>query len=593
MVYMDRQEYHGDLEMALDGITIAALKKEFEDRLLGSRIYKIAQPEKDELLLTFKTQDGQCRLLISADASLPFLYLTDTNKTSPAQAPGFCMLLRKHIQNGRITAIRQPSLERILMFDIDHLNEMGDMCRKTLVVEIMGKHSNIIFLDDRNMIIDSIKHISSAVSSVREVLPGRDYFIPNTQNKSDPLSITREEFTELISAKPMPAAKAIYSSLTGFSPVMAEELLFRSGLDSSMPASSFTEDELMHLYNNFLWLTDSIKSGGFKPNMILKNNAPVEFAAIELTQYGNPETRTSPSMSVILNDYYAMRNAVTRIRQKSADLRRIVATVLERNVKKYDLQLKQLKDTEKKDKYRIYGELLNTYGYSAQPGARSLEADNYYTGEKITIPLDPELTASENAKRYFDRYGKLKRTEEALITQTEETHDEIMHLESISASLDIALKESDLTEIRQELEQAGYLRKKGTGRTKELKSKPFHYVSSDGFHIYVGKNNFQNDYLTFRFSNGNDWWFHAKKIPGSHVLVKTEGRELTDITFEEAGALAAYYSKGREQDKVEIDYVQKKEVKKPAGAKPGFVVYYTNYSLVAEPSLKGLTLIED
>lgn len=593
MVYMDRQEYHGDLEMALDGITIAALKKEFEDRLLGSRIYKIAQPEKDELLLTFKTQDGQCRLLISADASLPFLYLTDTNKTSPAQAPGFCMLLRKHIQNGRITAIRQPSLERILMFDIDHLNEMGDMCRKTLVVEIMGKHSNIIFLDDRNMIIDSIKHISSAVSSVREVLPGRDYFIPNTQNKSDPLSITREEFTELISAKPMPAAKAIYSSLTGFSPVMAEELLFRSGLDSSMPASSFTEDELMHLYNNFLWLTDSIKSGGFKPNMILKNNAPVEFAAIELTQYGNPETRTSPSMSVILNDYYAMRNAVTRIRQKSADLRRIVATVLERNVKKYDLQLKQLKDTEKKDKYRIYGELLNTYGYSAQPGARSLEADNYYTGEKITIPLDPELTASENAKRYFDRYGKLKRTEEALITQTEETHDEIMHLESISASLDIALKEYDLTEIRQELEQAGYLRKKGTGRTKELKSKPFHYVSSDGFHIYVGKNNFQNDYLTFRFSNGNDWWFHAKKIPGSHVLVKTEGRELTDITFEEAGALAAYYSKGREQDKVEIDYVQKKEVKKPAGAKPGFVVYYTNYSLVAEPSLKGLTLIED
>ena len=593
MVYMDRQEYYGDSEMALDGITIAALKKEFEDRLLGSRIYKIAQPEKDELMLTLKTPDGQCRLLISADASLPFLYLTDTNKTSPAQAPGFCMLLRKHIQNGRITAIRQPSLERILMFDIDHLNEMGDMCRKTLVVEIMGKHSNIIFLDDENMIIDSIKHISSAVSSVREVLPGRDYFIPNTQNKSDPLSITREEFTELISAKPMPAAKAIYSSLTGFSPVMAEELLFRSGLDSSMPASSFTEDELMHLYNNFLWLTDSIKSGGFKPNMILKNNAPVEFAAIELTQYGNPETRTSPSMSVILNDYYAMRNAVTRIRQKSADLRRIVATVLERNVKKYDLQLKQLKDTEKKDKYRIYGELLNTYGYSAQPGARSLEADNYYTGEKITIPLDPELTASENAKRYFDRYGKLKRTEEALITQTEETHDEIMHLESISASLDIALKESDLTEIRQELEQAGYLRKKGTGRTKELKSKPFHYVSSDGFHIYVGKNNFQNDYLTFRFSNGNDWWFHAKKIPGSHVLVKTEGRELTDITFEEAGALAAYYSKGREQDKVEIDYVQKKEVKKPAGAKPGFVVYYTNYSLVAEPSLKGLTLIED
>ena len=579
--------------MALDGITVAALRKEFEDRLLGSRIYKIAQPEKDELMLTFKTPDGQCRLLISADASLPFLYLTDTNKTSPAQAPGFCMLLRKHIQNGRITAIRQPSLERILMFDIDHLNEMGDMCRKTLVVEIMGKHSNIIFLDDRNMIIDSIKHISSAVSSVREVLPGRDYFIPNTQEKSDPFSVTMEEFCLALTSKPMPAAKAIYSSFTGFSPVMAEELLYRSGLDSSMPASGYTEDELTHLYNNFLWLTDSIRSGDLSPNMVLEKGVPVEFAAVKLTQYGNFETADSSSMSVILNDYYAMRNTVTRIRQKSADLRRIVATALERNIKKYDLQLKQLKDTEKKDKYRIYGELLNTYGYSAEPGARSIEADNYYTGEKITIPLDPDLTASENAKRYFDRYGKLKRTEEALITQTEETHDEIMHLESISASLDIALKESDLTEIRQELEQAGYIRKKGTGRTKELKSKPFHYVSSDGFHIYVGKNNFQNDHLTFKMASGNDWWFHAKKIPGSHVLVKTEGRELTDRVFEEAGALAAYYSKGREQDKVEIDYVQKKEVKKPAGAKPGFVVYYTNYSLVAAPSLEGLTLIED
>ena len=579
--------------MALDGITIAALRKEFEERLAGSRIYKIAQPEKDELLLTLKTSDGQCRLLISADASLPFLYLTDTNKESPAQAPGFCMLLRKHLQNGRIAAIRQPSLERIIMFDIDHLNEMGDMCRKTLVVEIMGKHSNIIFLDDSNMVIDSIKHISSAVSSVREVLPGRDYFIPNTLEKSDSLTITRDDFIKALTSKPMPAAKAVYSSLTGFSPVMAEELLYRSSLDSSMPASGFSEDELTHLYNNLLWLTDSIKSGDFTPNMILKNGTPVEFAAVELKQYGSLETSASPSMSVILNDYYAMRNTVTRIRQRSADLRRIVATALERNIKKFDLQSKQLKDTEKKDKYRIYGELLNTYGYSAEPGARSLEAENYYTGEKITIPLDPDLTASENSKRYFEKYGKLKRTEEALSIQTAETQNEITYLESISASLDIALKESDLTEIRQELEQAGYIRKKRTGRTKELKSKPLHYVSSDGFHIYVGKNNFQNDSLTFKTANGNDWWFHAKKIPGSHVLLKTDGRELTDRAYEEAGALAAYYSKGREQDKVEIDYVQKKEVKKPAGAKPGFVVYYTNYSLVAAPSLEGLTLLKD
>ena len=581
--------------MALDGITMAAICRELNDKILNSRIYKIAQPEEDEILLTLKTQSGQYRLLISAGASLPFLYLTEDNKPSPAAAPNFCMLLRKHIQNGRITAIRQPSLERILMLDIDHLNEMGDMCQKTLVIEIMGKHSNIIFLDDKGMIIDSIKHISSAVSSVREVLPGRDYFIPNTQDKADPLSTDREEFIRLLTSRPMPAAKAVYSTFTGFSPVMAEELLYRSSLDSSVPASEYSEDELLHLYNNFSWLIESIGAGDYSPNIILKGGDPVEFAPVRLARYdeGNYTVEEHDSISYVLQNFYARRNSVTRIRQKSSDLRRIVTTLLERNVKKYDLQLKQLKDTGKKDKYRVYGELLNTYGYNLEPGLKSFEADNYYTGEKITIPLDPTLTASENAKKYFDRYGKLKRTEEALTTMTAETKGEIDHLESIQASLDIALYENDLTEIRDELIQSGYIHKKTGNKKKELKSKPFHYVNQDGFHIYVGKNNFQNDYITFKFSSGNDWWFHAKQIPGSHVLVKSDGRELTDRTFEEAGALAAYYSKGREQDKVEIDYVRKKEVKKPAGAKPGFVVYYTNYSLVATPSLEGLTLIEE
>ncbi len=581
--------------MALDGITMAAICRELNDKILNSRIYKIAQPEEDEILLTLKTQSGQYRLLISAGASLPFLYLTEANKPGPATAPNFCMLLRKHIQNGRITAIRQPSLERILMLDIDHLNEMGDMCKKTLVIEIMGKHSNIIFLDDKGMIIDSIKHISSAVSSVREVLPGRDYFIPNTQDKADPLSTDREEFTRLLTSRPMPAARAVYSTFTGFSPVMAEELLYRSSLDSSVPASEYSEDELLHLYNNFSWLIESIGAGDYSPNIILKNGDPVEFAPVRLARYdeGGYTVEEHDSISYVLESFYARRNTVTRIRQKSSDLRKIVANLLERNVKKYDLQLKQLKDTGKKDKYRIYGELLNTYGYNLEPGLKSFVADNYYTGEKITIPLDPTLTASENARKYFDRYGKLKRTEEALTTMTAETKGEIDHLESIQASLDIALYENDLTEIRDELIQSGYIHKKTGNKKKELKSKPFHYVNRDGFHIYVGKNNFQNDYITFKYSSGSDWWFHAKQIPGSHVLVKSEGRELTDRTFEEAGALAAYYSKGREQDKVEIDYVQKKEVKKPVGAKPGFVVYYTNYSLVATPSLEGLTLIEE
>ncbi|MCR5507675.1 MAG: NFACT family protein [Lachnospiraceae bacterium] len=579
--------------MALDGFTIAALKHELEETITGSRIYKISQPENNEIQLTLRTQDSQRRLLISADASLPFLYLTDENKPSPATAPAFCMLLRKHIQNGRITAIRQPSLERILMIDIDHLNEMGDMCSKILIIELMGKHSNIIFADADGTIIDSIKHISSAVSSVREVLPGRTYFIPNTLEKSDPLTISKDGFISLIKSRPMNAAKAVYTSLTGFSPVIAEELIFRSGLDSYIPASEYTDDEMQRLYDNFMKLTDCVRKGDFTPNIISAETGPVEFAATKLSSYGNAASEQEESMSKVLESYYARRNAVVRIRQKSSDLRHVVATLLERSVKKYDLQLKQLKDTEKKDKYRIYGELLNTYGYGAAPGARSLTAENYYTGEEITIPLDPTLSASENAKKYFDKYGKLKRTEEALSVQTEETAAEISQLESVSAALDIATDERDLAQIRRELVESGYIRKGRGEKNKEIKSSPLHYLSSDGFHIYVGKNNLQNDQLTFKFASNSDWWFHAKKIPGSHVLVKAEGRELTDRTFEEAGALAAYYSKGHDQDKVEIDYVRKKEVKKPAGSRPGFVVYYTNYSLVAEPSLKGLTLIED
>lgn len=572
--------------MALDGITVSALCAELNHKILNSRIYKIAQPEPDEILLTLKTENGQLRLLISAGASLPFVYLTEQNKVSPAVAPNFCMLLRKHLQNGRIVGIHQPSLERILRFDIDHLDEMGDLRRKTLVVELMGKYSNIIFTDEENRIIDSIKHISAAVSSVREVLPGREYFIPCAENKLDPLTMTEEEFIKAFTEKPMESSKAIYLTLTGFSPVMSEEIMHRSGIDSSLPANVLTENQAHSVYVELCKLTDVIKSGtGFAPNMVLMNQEPREFGAFPFSIYPECEITENDSMSYILESYYAQKNVITRIRQKSSDLRKIVQTHLERNVKKYDLQLKQLKDAAKKDKFKIYGELLNTYGYGCEPGSSQLTCNNYYTGEDITIPLDSTKTALENAQKYFDKYGKLKRTEEALSGQAEETKKEIDHLESIAASLDIALEENDLAEIREEMIAAGFIKRKGMGKKVKIVSKPFHYVSSDGFDIYVGKNNYQNDELTFRFANGGDWWFHAKGMPGSHVIVKTENKELPDSTFEEAAGLAAYYSRGRDMNKVEVDYVKRKEVKKPSGAAPGFVVYYTNYSMVAVPKL--------
>lgn len=579
--------------MAFDGITVAALVQELRDNLTGGRIAKIAQPEPDELLLTIKTPAGQRKLYISASASLPLIYLTDENKLSPMTAPNFCMLLRKHIGNGRITSISQPKLERIISLHIEHLNELGDLCEKKLIIEIMGKHSNIIFCDDKDMILDSIKHVSAQMSSVREVLPGRTYFIPDTMEKSDPLSVNEKKFLDTLKEKPVPLGKAIYTSFTGISPVIAEDICFLAGLDSQLPASELDEDTFLHLFRQFSYYMDDIRGCHFHPCIYYDGTSPKDFGAVALSHFSNYTKQEFTSISEVLNTYYATKNTLTRIRQKSADLRHVVQTALERNRKKYDLQKKQLRDTENREKYKVYGELIHTYGYNLAPNSRELTALNYYTNEEITIPLNPTLTPAENAQKYFNKYNKQKRTFEALTELIQETADDIHYLESISNSLDIALTEADLIQIKEELMQTGYVRRKYTKKKEKITSRPMHYISSDGYHMYVGKNNLQNEELTFSFANGNDWWFHAKGAPGSHVIVKTGGDELPDRTFEEAGRLAAYYSKNRGSDKVEIDYVEKKHVKKPNGSKPGFVVYYTNYSLVIDSDISNLKTVQD
>ncbi len=578
--------------MAFDGITISCMARELMDKLAGGRISKIAQPEADELLLTIKTKEGNFRLLLSASASLPLVYLTESNKPSPLTAPNFCMLLRKHINGGRILSVTQPSLERILRFEIEHLNEMGDICRKYLIVEIMGKHSNIIFCTDTDQIIDSIKHVSAQMSSVREVLPGRDYFIPDTQEKANPLLITEDAFVSLVGSKAAKLSKAIYTSLTGLSPIVAEEICAEASLDSDRSANSYTSEEITHLYRCFSRYLEPLRLAQYEPVIYYEGKAPVEFSCLPLTLYQHYRKESFSSVSEVLERYYAEKNTLTRIRQKSTDLRRIVQTALERNVKKYDLQAKQLKDTEKREKYRIYGELINTYGYHVEAGSKSFEALNYYTGETIIIPLDPQIPVQENAKKYFEKYGKLKRTCEAVTKLLEETGAEIEHLRSIQTALDIALLEEDLVQIKEELMESGYIKKRAPGNKRpKITSKPFHYLSSDGYHMYVGKNNLQNDELTFQFAKGNDWWFHAKGAPGSHVIVQTNGDELPDRTFEEAARLAAYYSANRSSAKVEIDYVEKKQVKKPNKAKPGFVVYYTNYSMMIDSDISNIQQI--
>ncbi|MBR2190598.1 MAG: NFACT family protein, partial [Eubacterium sp.] len=316
------------------------------------------------------------------------------------------------------------------------------------------------------------------------------------------------------------------------------------------------------------------------------DDVPDEYCAFKLDSYKNQQSVVFDSMSNLINEFYHKKDASNRIRQKSTDLRKIINTALERENKKYNIQLKQLKDTEKKEKFKVYGDILTTYGYDIEPGSKKYDTTDFYSGKEISIPLDSTLSPIENAKKYFNKYTKLKRTYDALIDITKETKQSIEYLESISHALNIATNEDDLKAIKAELQETGYIKKSFRNKKKgSTKSKPLHFVSSDGFDMFVGKNNIQNEELTFKVATGNDWWFHAKGMPGSHVIVKANNQELPDKTFEEAAALAAHYSNGADQDKVEIDYIQKKEVKKVPGKMPGFVIYHTNYSMTISPDI--------
>ena len=585
--------------MAFDGVTVAAIVSELNNKLTDGRIAKVAQPEKDELMLTIKTPNGQNRLVLSANPTLPLVYLTDENKISPATAPSFTMLLRKHIQGGRICSITQPDFERIIVIEVEHLDEMGDLCRKRLITELMGKYSNIILVDEKDMILDSIRHVNAMTSSVREVLPGLSYFIPKQEGRMDPSKVDVTEFADIMThmSDQGEPSKIIASRFTGISSMMAHEICEAAAVSSANVSAG---PSIGTLWKAFADTMDRVKRGDFDPQILYENGEPKDYCAIPAVTYAPENIRRYDSISELLKTFYSEKERISRSKQKTSDLRTVVKTILERDVKKYDLQLKQLKDTEKMDKYKVYGELLHTYGYEVNQGDTSVTVENYYTGEPLTIPLDETLSAMDNAARYFDKYNKLKRTKEALTELTVSVKAEIDHLESILSALDFASKEEDLNEIKQELIESGYVRGrgvrtggKGKGEKLRFKSRPMHYVSHDGFHMYVGKNNYQNDELTFKVANGGDWWFHAKGMPGSHVIVKTEGAELPDRTFEEAARLAAHYSKGAAAGKVEIDYLKRKDVKKPNGAKPGYVIYYTNYSMTIDSDISGIELIED
>lgn len=579
--------------MALDGITVNSIVCELTDKLLGGRIDKIYQPQKDEIIISIRSIGSNFKLLLSANPSHPRIQLTSVSKDNPMTPPMFCMVLRKHVAGSKITNIYQPDFERVVVLEMDSLNEMGDMTTKRLIIEIMGKHSNIILVDEKNKILDSIKHVTHETSSVREVLPGKEYSVPPSQGKLNPEQLNESEFLQVFSEKSsLKLQNIIYQSYTGISPVIASEICHRAGLDASIHGEELDIDGRYILFKAFISVMDSVKTINFAPEIIYesKSGRILDFSPVEMTQYSSFKKVPYPSISELMEDFYSQRDNAYHIKQKAHDMRRLVVSNIERCVKKKEIQIKTLKDNEGLEKWKLKGELLTANIYAIEKGMNTIKLVNYYQEDmpEIEIALDTTKTPSENAQKYYNKYNKAKRTLAALEIQKNQNDEELIYLEGVLNAIDSSTDEADLNDIRNELIEQGFIkRKRGDKKPakQQKKSKPLHFISSDGFDIYVGKSNIQNDELTIHFAKSNDIWLHTKNIPGSHVIIATnDAPTVPDQTIIEAANLAAYNSKGKDGSNVPVDYCPRKNVKKPGGSKPGFVIYENNKTVYITPN---------
>ena len=573
--------------MPLDGITVNALVYEFNDILLNGKIDKVYQPQRDELVLTIRNNGQNHRLLMSASSSSPRIHFTNETFANPQTPPMFCMLLRKHIGAGKIVKLTQPMLERIITFSIESYNELGDLIIKKLIIEIMGRHSNIILVNQEDKIIDSIKHVDINVSSVRQVMPGLPYVFPPSQGKENPLTCSKTQIQSIMTNKPtgIKVAKYIVNAFTGISPLIAREICYLALSHTDLYTDELTPAQEEALAQQAYSLFEKVSTKHFSPALLydMQQNKVVDFAAIDIAQYGALiKVAPKASMSEVLDTFYTTRTYQHQISQKSGDLLKIIHTNLERCRKKLSLQHDKLKEAKDKETHKIYGDLITANIYRIAQGMKSVEVENFYQEgmPTVVIPLDVKLPPSKNAQKYFNRYTKAKSTEKMVTKQLKLTNQEISYLESIVEAIEKVETPEELNEIREELHEQGYIKRiykkngKKAKKEKKLLSKPRHFKSSDGFDIYVGKNNKQNDYLSMKFAKDHDLWFHTKTIPGSHVVIKLDNNTtVPDTTLLEAAMLAAYYSKGKASSNVAVDYTTIRNVKKPAGAKPGMVIY--------------------
>jgi predicted ribosome quality control (RQC) complex YloA/Tae2 family protein len=494
--------------------------------------------------------------------------------------------MRKHLIGGRVLSAEQPNFDRIININIESSTEMGDLTVKTLIIEIMGKHSNVILTKD-DLVLDSIKRVGFDISSVREVLPGKRYVLPPAKGKRNPLELNKEEFLSLFGDEndERKTHKTIYENYSGISPAAANEICFRAGEPGEKGGKG-------RLFDAFSGLMSDVSEGRFKPQAITDETGKlIEFSPIVFTMYANPPfvKRYFADISSLLEFYYAERSAKYHMAQRAQDLRKLITSNIERLTKKIGIHEKTLAEAENREKWRLWGELITANIYAVKKGMKEFECVNFYDAESslVTVPLDAQKTPAENAQRYFKRYNKDKRAAVEAAKNIEISREELFYLDGVLTALSAAAETADIDDIRAELVSQGFAKRKtvSKGKEKPKKSKPIEYISKDGFAILVGKNNAQNDELTMRIAEAADIWLHAKEIAGSHVIIRADGKPVPNGTVEQAAEIAAYYSKARESSVVPVDYCPRRNVRKPNGARPGFVIYDNYKTAYVKPSL--------
>ncbi len=574
--------------MPLDGIFLNQLKNEIADVIVGGRVDKVHQPAKETIVLAMRVQAGNHKLLISASASNPRLHFTSLPQDNPKSPPMFCMLMRKHLANAKLVEIRQIGLDRILHLRFETVNEFGDKVVMTLAVEIMGRHSNIILVGPDNKVVDSIKRISDEMSRVRPVLPGMSYTLVPAPDRLSIFTAAPTEIAERIKCAPgLPLSKALLGVLEGMSPLVCREVAHNVTRGGDTVVSELTGEQEMRLKFYLSQLSDTLREGKAHPVMLVDAaGKPKDFSYIDLNQYGHTLVcRAYDTYSGLLDSFYSERDRIDRMHQRGADLLKLLVNLSDRTARKLSTQREELKTSTEREKLKIYGDLINSNLYALEQGQNTARVQNYYEEgcPEIEIPLDVRLTPAQNAQRYYAQYRKADTAEKKLRALIAQGEAELAYFDTVFDELARASLESELSAIRSELAGEGYVRSTVRRGMKEERLPPLKFISDDGFTILCGRNNLQNDRLTLKDSRNGDTWFHTQKIPGSHVVIITEGREVPNRTLEQAAVIAAWHSKARESGKVPVDYTQIRNVRKHPANKPGLVLYEPYQTAIVEP----------